>query len=148
MKKRTLILLLLFGGLFSSFSVCAQNIVKFTYDECGNRIKRNLQIRKVEENGRNVENENEYVSYASDFIGTIQVCLFPNPTEGKVSVSFFDNTDTTIDAILTSITGTIINRRRCVGNQHEFDLSSQPAGIYLLKLVFGNETHTWKIVKH
>lgn len=147
MRKRTLILLLLLGGLLSSYSVYAQNTVKFTYDNCGNRIKRTLQLRKVEENGKNVETKNEYVSSANDSIGTVAVSLFPNPTEGKVMVSFSDNANAIIDATLTTITGSVIERRRFVGNQHEFDLSSQPAGIYLLKLISGVETRTWKIVK-
>lgn len=147
MRKRTLILLLLLGGLLSSYSVYAQNTVKFTYDNCGNRIKRTLQLRKVEENGKNVETKNEYVSSANDSIGTVAVSLFPNPTEGKVMVSFSDNVNAIIDATLTTITGSVIERRRFVGNQHEFDLSSQPAGIYLLKLISGVETRTWKIVK-
>ena len=148
MRKRTLILLLLLGGLLSSYSVYAQNTVKFTYDNCGNRIKRTLQLRKVEENGKNVETKSEYVSYATDSIGAVAVSLFPNPTEGRVMVSFSDNANATIDATLTTITGTIIERQRFVSNQHEFDLSSQPAGIYLLKLISGDETRTWKIVKH
>lgn len=140
-------MLLLLGGLLSSYSVHAQNTVKFTYDNCGNRIKRTLQLRKVEENGKNVETKNEYVSSANDSIGTVAVSLFPNPTEGKVMVSFSDNANAIIDATLTTITGSVIERRRFVGNQHEFDLSSQPAGIYLLKLISGVETRTWKIVK-
>ena len=148
MRRRTLILLLLLGGLLSSYSVYAQNTVSFTYDDCGNRIKRSLQLRKVEENGKNVEAKNEYVSFANDSIGAVMVSLFPNPTEGRVTVSFSDNSDAPIDAVLTSITGTIIERQSFVGNQHEFDLSSQPAGIYLLKLILGDETRTWKIVKH
>jgi hypothetical protein len=147
MRKRTLILLLLLGGLLSSYSVYAQNTVKFTYDECGNRIKRSMQLRKVEENSKNVESQNEYVSYANDSIGAVAVSLFPNPTEGRVMVSFSENANATIDATLTTIGGSVIERQRFVGNQHEFDLSSQPAGIYLLKLIFGNETRTWKIVK-
>lgn len=106
-----------------------------------------MQLRKVEENSKNVESENEYVSYANDSIGAVAVSLFPNPTEGRVMVSFSDNANASIDATLTTIAGAIIERQRFVGNQHEFDLSSQPAGIYLLKLIFGNETRTWKIVK-
>ena len=148
MKRRTLILLLLFGGLLSSYSVYAQNTVSFTYDECGNRIKRSIQLRKVEENNKDVENENGYVSYANDSIGAVVVSLFPNPTEGKVSVSFSDHSDAAIEAVLTTITGSIIERQHFWGDQHEFDLSSQPAGIYLLKLIYGDETRTWKIVKH
>ena len=148
MRKRTLILLLLLGGLLSSYSVYAQNTVKFTYDNCGNRIKRTLQLRKVEENGKNVETKNDFVSYANDSMGTVVVSLFPNPTEGRIVVSFSDNANATIDATLTTIAGIIIERQRFKGSQHEFDLSSQPAGVYLLKLIFGEETRTWKIVKH
>ena len=141
-------MLLLLGGLLSSYSVHAQNTVKFTYDNCGNRIKRTLQLRKVEENGKNVETKNEFVSYANDSLGAVAVSLFPNPTEGRIIVSFSDNANATIDATLTTIAGTIIERQRFAGSQHEFDLSSQPAGVYLLKLIFGDETRTWKIVKH
>ena len=141
-------MLLLLGGLLSSYSVHAQNTVKFTYDNCGNRIKRTLQLRKVEENGKNVETKNEFVSYANDSIGGMTVGLFPNPTEGRVMVSFSDNANATVDATLTTIAGAILEQQRFTGCRHEFDLSSQPAGVYLLKLIFGDETRTWKIVKH
>ena len=148
MKKITLTLLLVMGMLVPSLSVHAQNaIVQFTYDACGNRILRSLLISKVEENGKRVENENGYQDTMTEQVGEITISLFPNPTEGRVSVLLSENTYTYIDALLTTTTGTVLEQYRFNDIQHEFDLSSQPAGIYFLRLTMDGETRTWKIVK-
>lgn len=149
MKKITLTLLLVMGMLVPSLSVHAQNaIVQFTYDACGNRVLRSLLISKVEENGKGVEAENDYQDTAIEQIGDITVSLFPNPTEGRVSVLLSSDSHTNIKALLTTTTGAILEQCQFTDIQHEFDLSSQPAGIYFLRLVMDDETRTWKIVKH
>ena len=147
MKARTLTMLLI-GLLLSSSPVWSQETtVHFTYDDCGNRVLRHLDIEKIEENGKAVE-AGGLLEVASDYIGGLEVFLYPNPTGGNVTVKLSDDNDSPLDAVLTTVTGVIVEYYRFDGLQHEFDLSSQPAGIYLLKLILIDETRTWKIVKH
>lgn len=147
MKARTLTMLLI-GLLLSSSPVWSQETtVHITYDDCGNRVLRHLDIEKIEENGKAVE-AGGLLEVASDYIGGLEVFLYPNPTGGNVTVKLSDDNDSPLDAVLTTVTGVIVEYYRFDGLQHEFDLSSQPAGVYLLRLVLYNETRTWKIVKH
>ena len=69
-------LLLLVGALLVSFTGSAQDAeVHFTYDACGNRILRSLQLKKIEENGKNVEDKNVFMSSTTErFLGT-EICI-------------------------------------------------------------------------
>jgi hypothetical protein len=122
--------------------------VHFTYDACGNRILKSLQLKKTEENGKFVEDGNAFLDAAIDYIQETEVGLYPNPTNGKFTVTLSGNTCLTLEATLTTETGVVIEHHRFSDSQHEFDLSAQPSGIYILKLILDNETRTWKIVKH
>lgn len=148
MKRRILQLLFLVGTLLVSYTGRAQDAeVHFTYDACGNRILRSLQLKKIEENGKNVEDKNVFISAAAErFLGA-EICIYPNPTEGRFAVILSDNVQETIEATLTTYTGVVVEHHRFGDRRHEFDLSSQPAGIYILKLVVAAESRTWKIVK-
>lgn len=149
MRKRTFQLLLLAGMLLSPFVGWTQSAeVHFTYDACGNRILKSLQLKKTEENGKYVEGRNAFLDTATDYIKEIEVGLYPNPTNGKFTVTLSGNTSSTLEAILTTATGVVIERHRFSDSQHEFDLSAHPSAIYILKLILDNETRTWKIVKH
>lgn len=149
MKPRALQLLCLIGMVLVSLSGWGQDAtVYFTYDNCGNRVSRHLKLAKLEENGRYIEDTTAFLGMASDIIGSIDISLFPNPTADIVTVTLSDVTPAPMEAILTTVTGTVVEHHRFNDLRHEFDLSSQPAGVYLLKLILIDETRTWKIVKH
>lgn len=148
MKRRMMPLLLLVVALLVSYTGRAQDAeVHFTYDACGNRILRSLQLKKIEENGKNVEDKNVFMTSATErFLGA-EIHIYPNPTEGRFAVILSDNVQATIEATLTTCTGVVVEHHRFGDRRHEFDLSSQPTGIYILKLVVADETRTWKIIK-
>lgn len=149
MRNRTIQLLVLAGMLLFPAVSWAQNAeAHFTYDACGNRILKSLQLKKTEENGKNVEDRNAYVSTATEYIQEMEIGLYPNPTEGRFTVTLSDTPNATMEAILATATGVVIERHRFMDLRHEFDLSRQPAGLYILRLVLDDETRTWKIVKH
>ncbi len=148
MKSRTFRLFLMAGIILAPLIGWTQSAeVHFTYDACGNRILKSLQLKRTEENGKYIEDENAFLDMATDYIQETEIGLFPNPTNGKFTVTLSGNTCTTIEAILTTSTGVIIERHCFLDSQYEFDLSTQPSGIYILRLVYDNETRTWKIVK-
>lgn len=142
-------MLLMAVALLVPFVDWAQNAeVQFTYDACGNRILKSLQLKKVEENGRNVEDKNVFLSSTTEQMHGTEVDLYPNPTEGRFVVALSDNTHPTMEALLTTTAGVVIERYLFLDMRHEFNLSSQPPGIYILRLILDNETRTWKIIKH
>lgn len=149
MKNLIICLLLLFASLLPSAAVLAQNVhVRFSYDDNGNRIRRVLELKKTEENGKNVENENSFLAETTEQLGTTRLSLYPNPTQDKVTLELTDSFTSHINAVLTTVAGAVIEDIRLNGLQHDFDLMGQPAGVYLLRITAGDETRTWKIVKH
>lgn len=149
MKNLIIFLLLLFASLLPSAAVLAQNAhVRFSYDENGNRIRRVLELKKTEENGKNVEAENSFLAETTEQLGTTRLSLYPNPTHDKVTLELTDSFTNHINAVLTTVAGAVIEDIRLNGLQHDFDLTVQPAGVYLLRITSGDETRTWKIVKH
>lgn len=148
MGKTTLRLLLLTGMLLYSFAACAQDaVVNFAYDACGNRTQRTLYVRIVDDNEKNIENVDEHLDTATGHIGALEISVFPNPTAGKVIVSLSNDPLTSIHYTIATAAGTVLEQSRFSGIRHELDLTTQPAGIYLLRMVADNETCTWKIVK-
>lgn len=148
MKTRTTRLLFIAGMLLSPLLGGAQNTeVQFTYDACGNRIMRSLGFKKIEENGRNVEDRNALLSFATEQMCETKVGLYPNPTEGRFAVVLSKSPGVPVEATLATASGVIIDRQQFSGLQHDFDLSSRSSGVYILKLILGDETRTWKIIK-
>lgn len=134
--------------LFVSLTCWAQDsMVGFSYDNCGNRIRRSLLFKKAEENGRNVEKENTLLSVVNDQWESFEISLYPNPTEGRFTVALSDNRDEKMQAELSTLTGVIIETYVFNKTQHDFNLTGKPSGIYLLKLTIGDETMVWKIIK-
>lgn len=126
--------------------------LRFTYDACGNRTGRTLEFSRMDEHdgGKGEEDPDqpeEWLAELNDnFLGS-EVALFPNPTEGRFTLAFPDGIPTGAKATLLTLTGTSLSERAVNGTSEEFDLSAQPAGVYLLRLATDKETRTWKVIK-
>lgn len=148
MNTKRINILLIVAMLCAAVSLKAQNAtVHFNYDANGNRTMRYLTFQKVEENGKSTDADNEALPSAIDFIASSQVSLYPNPTYGKFTVALTGLCEERINATLSTATGTVIQQGKLTSLQSTFDLSGQPAGVYLLRLSTDKETHVWKIVK-
>ena len=149
MRKRFVLLLLL--GLMSFLAVChAQNTtVSYSYDACGNRVERTLKFGIVR-NGERSEAYDEgedWLTMAEDSLGGVSLSLFPNPTDSKFTLSFSTETLPAVKAELFTAGGAVIEVRKVKSTAEEFDLTGKPAGMYLLRLMAGRDTQTWKIIK-
>jgi hypothetical protein len=73
------------------------------------------------------------------------VSIYPNPTSGKANlqVRAFENAQVNIYNIL----GDCIDQQACTSASEEIDLSSQPKGIYFLKMTTQDGVEVRKIVK-
>jgi len=133
-------------ALCGVFTVChAQqtNTIIFSYDLNGNRVLRQIVIDSDEK----ANNEMTSVPAAYTF-ETISLTLFPNPTKGKFYISINGlNTATALRATITTNTGAIVCDKPICSPSEDFDLTQQPAGIYLLCLTSSCKSHTWKIIK-
>lgn len=134
-------------ALIGAWPVChAQQpqTVTFAYDLNGDRITREILFGKLE---RNEETSEELLPTATDFFETMEVSLYPNPTNDKFFVEIKGNTSEKAEAALTHISGAVLEKRILTNSLESFDLSEFAPGLYLLKLTVDNETHVWKVIK-
>ena len=96
---------------------------------------------------RNVETSEEFLPTATDFFETMEVSLYPNPTNDKFFVEIKSDTSEKAEATLTHISGAVLEKRILVNSLESFDLSGHAVGVYLLRIEVGNETHIWKVIK-
>lgn len=122
-----------------SFSALSQQLVKFDYDNAGNRIKRYetlLGRAAVEEDTLSVE---EAIVY--------QEHLFPNPTQGLIHFLSEDPEFGTSQVRIVDLQGRTIFSDSFESSDFEINLSWASNGIYLVRWTFREETKTYKIIK-
>lgn len=137
-------ILLLFAVIMGTFCCEAQRVA-FAYDETGNRVKREIFIPAPSKaKGKFMEVGDSYYDMLGD--RTVKIS---QDTYGVIKVSileFVDGDNCTVDVYtlngLTIFSGSI---NECVTI---INISEQPDGIYILKvMVNGNQT-TWKLNKN
>lgn len=123
--------------------------VAFAYDANGNRITRTFCMKKVNENGKNVEFENPTLAEATDMFSDIELSIYPNPTKDMVfiSVASFESQPVLKMKLATS-TGAVLQEKELIGTIESFDLSGLSGGFYFLELSTTAESHVWKIIKN
>jgi hypothetical protein len=123
--------------------------IKFAYDAAGNRISRTLHYVSNAP-ARSPENtaETEEQEFHSEVINKIEIRIFPNPTQGMLKVEI-DNLPSEVLAniALYDFSGRLIEAKPEVDFSAEFNLTSQPAGIYIMRIIAGEERTSWKIIK-
>lgn len=145
--NRQLRIVALLIALVSAWPIChAQqtHTVAFSYDLDGNRTNREILFGRMERTG---EASEELLPSATDFFETMEVSLYPNPTNDKFFVELKGNANEKAEATLTHISGAVLEKRILTDSRELFDLSGLAPGIYLLKLTVDNETHVWKVIK-
>jgi hypothetical protein len=78
--------------------------------------------------------------------GIVSDNLYPNPTDGKVSITF---SKALVHAVLSIIdyNGIMVTRLRASGNKVNFDLSSFAPGVYFVRIEENGKIITRKVVK-
>ena len=121
----------------------------FSYDENGNRTARSINIRRVIENGKDVEAESPTLLEATDVFANTKVSIFPNPTMDIVFLIVeSDKEEHLLQMRLSNSAGTIIQEKYLMGDSESIDLSGLSSGVYLLQLTADTEVHVWKIIKN
>lgn len=143
MNKNIIFIIL---AVFFSRTCLAQNSVEFNYDENGNRILRQITVSK---NNERDATDSPISAPATEVFQLLSVTLYPNPTEGNFTIAVNNATDeaVTLRAILSTISGAVIYDKTFTSKVENFDLTKEPNGIYLLRLIAGNENRVWKVIK-
>lgn len=147
MNRQLRIVALLIALIIGAWPVChAQQTqtISFSYDLDGNRTNREILFGRLERAGGVNE---ELLHFATDSFETIEVNLYPNPTNDRFFVEFKGDTNEKSEATLTHISGAVLEKRILTDTRELFDLSGLAPGIYILNLTVDNETHAWKVIK-
>lgn len=114
--------------------------ISYTYDAAGNRTKRELVMgtfRKAAD-----------TSAVSDYLGAEKFSIAPNPTTGVVRVEMANKElEEEREYSLLNLSGLLITTKTSKDPSQSFDLSGQPAGIYLIRIRQKDEEVVWRIVK-
>lgn len=116
------------------------NAYKFSYDDAGNRIKREM----VTIPPRLADTSKVYESKFNN----LDVRIYPNPTAGNLSVELnnMEKGSTALTQIF-DLNGKVIAEKRSNGEKTEMDISSRPQGNYIMRITIDKKHKEWTIVK-
>ncbi|MBR5935406.1 MAG: T9SS type A sorting domain-containing protein [Bacteroidaceae bacterium] len=146
MNKKDLLRLFVISLFISVIAVKAYaDRVVYSYDASGNRIQSQKQIRL-----RDAENGSDQDTIPlRESLSSHRITIYPNPTKGQFSVEITGSAIPDNSSIsIYSLQGSVIYQNAEPDILNEIDLSSQPNGIYMLRIMIDSETSTWKIIKN
>ena len=124
----------------------AQTLIKFSYDDAGNRIKREIVLQKS--STANPDTTASSVKPVSEMLGKMKITIYPNPTKGQLSVAITNLPAKASGEIkIFNIAGNVIRYQKMLGPLNQIDFSIYPSGIYVLYLKVGQDESKWKIIK-
>ena len=122
-------------------------IIKYIYDDFGNRIKREIELIPVT---RATSSKSTKKQNLDDAEIKIDIKVYPNPSQGVfwVNITGIDiPRGAHIDVY--SNTGFLVKRWSGISPTHAIDISMQPDGIYYLRVVLNKDyENVWKIIKN
>ena len=115
---------------------------EITYDEAGNRTKREYKssvfLRKAVDKEEEVKQE----------VPEHQISIFPNPAKSYFDVKVSNVTkDTKTSISLIDLTGRPVFTKEGVGELTTVDVSSQTNGVYFMKITIDGHVTNWKVIK-
>lgn len=80
----------------------------------------------------------------------LEAVIAPNPSDGHFSISLYSKTGDEVSVLITDLLGNAVKHDTGITSQDilRYDISSLPAGIYLLTVTSHNERLTKKILKY
>jgi len=127
--------------------------IQYTYDAIGRRTSRNVIVLKSASyisTKDSVGLEQAFVpgeTYEEN-LGNQKVIIYPNPTQGQLLVEIQGYEKETNTALyLFDLSGKLLISRKPANSTMPLDLSGYSVGTYVLKIVLGDKTSEWKIMK-
>jgi hypothetical protein len=142
---------LVFLVLNSSKTYSQDVVIRYSYDEAGNRkLKEIPPPQKIENINDPFLNEASKTTSITDNTFNSQVIrIFPNPTNGIFEIEIPDDTENPANILIyiVDINGKLIVNKPRQSARTILDISNQPGGIYFLNLKKGDVVSQWKIIK-
>ena len=142
-------------GVFLIYGMLAfgqRDVMKrvYEYDAAGNRVMRSVFVLKSPSQ-KSMDNADEEAKEEYSFVDNledIKIRVFPNPTTSTVSINI-ENVEVLHNGVIQiyNVTGTQLRTQTISALNTSIDLSSYPAGIYLVNITINGKETKWKIVK-
>ncbi len=129
--------------LIGTEELFSQNCIKMLYDKNGNRISFKVENCKSYSRG-NDENELENIYESEE--QTEDLLVYPNPNDGRFRIELAGE-DEFAEVCVYDSKGLLINSRKFMKTV-DLDISNNPAGAYLLRIVRDNNVNSKVVVKH
>lgn len=119
--------------------------LSYTYDAAGNRVGRT--VIPLPRPVASVNGKPEIRIY-KDSTALFKMTVYPNPTHGDLKVQLDGKEEgLTYKLNLYNNVGVIVAKQEGADNSFILDLSSEPKGIYLLRIYCNEEIQEWKIIR-
>lgn len=153
-KKIGLVVMVLLA-VFGIQQVVAQTTgVTYAYDATGNRISLrviNMSKSATVTDSAVVENTQKQLKKEKpleDAIGELKFKIFPNPTAGKIQIECVNLPAETVGRIVIfNMQGKEVFATQNLHANNDVDISSSPVGTYIMRIVAGEKSTAWKIMK-
>jgi YD repeat-containing protein len=127
--------------------------INFAYDAAGNRVSRTINLGNTKSSAIGNESEQFAFEQSEDFFTEVlaekEIKIYPNPTRGQLRVDIlgYEQLNNNSSIQVFSSGGSLVYRTNSLSQSNNINLSSKPAGLYLMQIVIGEEKSTWKIIK-
>ena len=117
--------------------------IRYTYDASGNRDT----LSVITMNRGNLPDESKRKP-DSENLGQHRITIYPNPTDGRISVEITGSGSLEESAITVyGIMGNMVYNDSEIDVENEIDLTTCPDGMYILVIKIGSDIGIWKIIK-
>ena len=118
----------------------------YSYDDSGNRIQRKcieLKSGSISRNNHGEQIKKEF----EDLVNGQEIKIYPNPTKGMLKIEIPDLKENNARLMVFNNQGQLIKEIKVNSNFSEINLSNHPSGMYILKILIGQNSSEWKIIK-
>ena len=118
----------------------------FTYDASGNRTERVIDLTKSAEITASSSSLSEEKLIEAE-LSSLDIKIYPNPTKGVLKVEIPEIGDIKPTLVVYNLQGKQLVNKTVSNQISTINLSEQPPGMYIMKIVNGAESLDWKIIK-
>lgn len=152
---------LLLVGLIQVMPAGAQNQLVLSYDNAGNRIKREVILTLMKRDTLTVNDSlpldstlvsshdsiPRKVDNVVSLLGRGTVSVFPNPGASVLKMEFIETTVSAYTAILYDGYGNAVRKESYIGSKGEMDIADLQTAYYFLEIRTNSEKIIWKVIK-
>jgi hypothetical protein len=141
--KRTSILL----AFLIIYIISYGQTINYGYDSSGNRTDRYIGLKSTR-NADNKVNEEQNQQSFSDQLGDIEIKIYPNPSKGELTIEIENLPEDPVGWIgVYDMSGKLVLKHTELTYKNLVNLSSSDNGMYILRIVIGDDITEWKILK-